>query len=420
MCNFVVMNVKITPPRHIAGTIVLPASKSISNRVLLLNALCKQPGTLHNLAQCDDTDAVLRALANPSATEVNIGAAGTAMRFLTAYFATREGRTVTIDGSERMRQRPIGVLVDALRSLGANIEYVASEGFPPLKITGKRLAGGRLKIKGSVSSQYITAILMIAPAIGGLELEIEGEIMSRPYIEMTLQLMRQYGVEAKWNGATISVPVGEYQSQNFTVEADWSAASYWWALQAIVPQSQIVLKGLQEQSLQGDSRIATFMAQMGVTGSWNGDDLALQSDGGANCCCSTFADLSGTPDIAQTLVVMLCLMGRPFRLTGLRTLRIKETDRLEALRAELKKLGYVVKIEGDDAISWHFETTTPELSADGSIHIATYADHRMAMAFAPAALRFPGLVIDDAQVVSKSYPLYWEHLKSVGFNVEER
>ena len=409
------MNYRIIAPRRIEGEIDLPASKSISNRVLLLNALCATPGRLSNLAQCDDTDAVLSALAQPDASEVNIGAAGTAMRFLTAYFATREGREVVIDGTERMRQRPIGVLVDALRQLGADIEYVEAEGYPPLKITGKRLRGGALTVSGSVSSQYITAILLIAPVIGGITLTIEGEIMSRPYIDMTLALMARYGVKAEWRENVIHVPAGEYTALDFTVEADWSAASYWWAMQAIVPQSRISRKGLEPQSLQGDSRIAELMSQMGVTGNWCGRYLDLRSNGGVGCCCSTFADLSGTPDIAQTLVVMLCLMGRPFRITGLRTLRIKETDRLEALRTELRKLGYVVKVEGDDAISWHFETT----AAEASPHICTYHDHRMAMAFAPAAIRFPGLIIDDAQVVSKSYPLFWEHLRQAGFKIEE-
>ena len=409
------MNYRIIAPRRIEGEIDLPASKSISNRVLLLNALCATPGRLSNLAQCDDTDAVLSALAQPDASEVNIGAAGTAMRFLTAYFATREGREVVIDGTERMRQRPIGVLVDALRQLGADIEYVEAEGYPPLKITGTRLHGGALTVSGSVSSQYITAILLIAPVIGGITLTIEGEIMSRPYIDMTLALMARYGVKAEWRENVIHVPAGEYTALDFTVEADWSAASYWWAMQAIVPQSRISLKGLEPQSLQGDSRIAELMSQMGVMGNWCGRYLDLRSNGGVGCCCSTFADLSGTPDIAQTLVVMLCLMGRPFRITGLRTLRIKETDRLEALRTELRKLGYVVKVEGDDAISWHFETT----AAEASPHICTYHDHRMAMAFAPAAIRFPGLIIDDAQVVSKSYPLFWEHLRQAEFKIEE-
>lgn len=409
------MNYRIIAPRRIEGEIDLPASKSISNRVLLLNALCATPGRLSNLAQCDDTDAVLLALAQPDASEVNIGAAGTAMRFLTAYFATCEGREVVIDGTERMRQRPIGVLVDALRQLGADIEYVEAEGYPPLKITGTRLHGGALTVSGSVSSQYITAILMIAPVIGGIALTIEGEIMSRPYIDMTLALMARYGVKTEWRENVIHVPAGEYTALDFTVEADWSAASYWWAMQAIVPQSRITLKGLEPQSLQGDSRIAELMSQMGVMGNWCGRYLDLRSNGGVGCCCSTFADLSGTPDIAQTLVVMLCLMGRPFRITGLRTLRIKETDRLEALRTELRKLGYVVKVEGDDAISWHFETA----AAEAAPHISTYHDHRMAMAFAPAAIRFPGLIIDDAQVVSKSYPLFWEHLRQAGFKIEE-
>ncbi len=414
-CNFVGMNYRITAPARIVGEISLPASKSISNRVLLIDALCPTHGRLHNLAKCDDTDAVQAALANPCATEVNVGAAGTAMRFLTAYFATREGHSVVIDGTERMRQRPIKVLVDALRCLGADIQYAGAEGYPPLKINGRRLHGGALIVSGSVSSQYISALLLIAPVIGGIRLTIEGEMMSRPYIEMTVALMARYGVKPVWEGKVIDVPAGAYHALDFTVEADWSAASYWWAMQALVPQSRITLRGLEPQSLQGDSRMAELMAQMGVTGNWCGAYLDLHSNGGAGFCCSTFADLSGTPDIAQTLVVMLCLMGRPFRITGLRTLRIKETDRLEALRTELRKLGYVVKVEADDAISWHFQTTQPVAHP----HISTYHDHRMAMAFAPAAFRFPGLVIDDAQVVSKSYPDFWEHLRAVGFKIEE-
>ena len=403
------MNYRIIAPRRIEGEIDLPASKSISNRVLLLNALCATPGRLSNLAQCDDTDAVLSALAQPDASEVNIGAAGTAMRFLTAYFATREGREVVIDGTERMRQRPIGVLVDALRQLGADIEYVEAEGYPPLKITGTRLHGGALTVSGSVSSQYITAILLIAPVIGGITLTIEGEIMSRPYIDMTLALMARYGVKAEWRENVIHVPAGEYTALDFTVEADWSAASYWWAMQAIVPQSRISLKGLEPQSLQGDSRIAELMSQMGVTGNWCGRYLDLRSNGGVGCCCSTFADLSGTPDIAQTLVVMLCLMGRPFRITGLRTLRIKETDRLEALRTELRKLGYVVGSRNDNELYWEGERCEPQAHPA----IDTYADHRMAMAFAPAAHRFPQLVIRNPQVVTKSYPHFWSEVFQV-------
>lgn len=411
------MNYRISAPERLEGAIALPASKSISNRVLLLHALSGGKGSLHHLAKCDDTDAVLRALAHDDAQVVDIGAAGTAMRFLTAYFATREGRCVTLTGTERMRQRPIKVLVEALRCLGADITYVGEEGFPPLLIKGKRLHGGDVSISGSVSSQYITALLLIAPVVGGMRLKIEGEIMSRPYIDMTLALMRRYGIEASWQGAMVEVPAGEYTAVDFTVEADWSAASYWWAMQALLPASGISLLGLHQHSLQGDSRMAEIMAQMGVTGIWHDERVRvhLQSNGGAGCCCTTFADLSGTPDIAQTLVVMLCLLGRAFRLTGLRTLRIKETDRLEALRTELLKLGYVVKVEGDDALSWHYQTVAPA----PDIHISTYHDHRMAMAFAPAAIRFPGIVIDDAQVVSKSYPDFWQHLREAGFSIEE-
>ena len=250
------MDYKITAPLRIMGEIDLPASKSISNRVLLLNALSSQPGKITNLAQCDDTMVVVEALGHPEAAEVNVGPAGTAMRFLTAYYALRQGRTVLLDGNERMRKRPIGILVDALRWLGAQIEYAYQEGFPPLKITGSTLRGGQLTMSGDVSSQFISAILMIGSVIGGLRLHLTGEIASRPYIDMTLGLMAQYGVNAHWEGSIIDVPKGQYKSPDINIENDWSAASYWYALQALLPESRITLRGLSLNSLQGDSRIA--------------------------------------------------------------------------------------------------------------------------------------------------------------------
>ncbi len=410
------MNVKLTAPSRIACEIDLPASKSISNRVLIIDALCGGRCRLQRVARCDDTAAVQRALAAPEARRVDVGAAGTAMRFLTAYLATCEGRDVIVDGSERMRHRPIGVLVDALRQLGASIDYAGpEEGYAPLHIRGTKLHGGRVSMAGNVSSQYVTALLLIAPAMGGIELALEGEIASRPYIDMTLALMQQFGIGSRVDGNVITVPAGEYQPRDYSIEADWSAASYWCALQALLPGSRITLKGLEACSCQGDSRIAQLVWDLGVNSSWCGRYLDLSTravvpDGPVT------ADLADVPDLAQTLAVTLCLLGRPYRLTGLATLRIKETDRLAALQAELLKLGYVVHVEGDDTLHWDGSTTPP---VEPVPHIATYCDHRMAMAMALAAVRFPGLVIDDAQVVSKSYPQYWQHLRQAGFKIEQ-
>lgn len=407
------MNYRLTAPQRSNCTIALPASKSISNRLLLIRTLCAKQLRIFNLAECDDTASMQQALTDDSDT-IDVGDAGTAMRFLTAYFATRQGRTVTLCGDQRMHHRPIAPLVDALRQLGADIQYAGEEGFPPLRISGKALAGsGRVAMPGRVSSQFISALLMIAPTIGGLTIEITGEITSRPYIDMTLQLMHEYGIDATWQGNAIHVPAGEYLPHDYAVEADWSAAAFWFALQALLPQSSIVLDGLRQQSLQGDARVAEIFASMGINGTWKGEELHLDCSRVAQCCCSTFADLNGTPDLAPTLVVALCLLGRPFRITGLHTLRIKESDRLEALRTELRKLGYDLQIEGNDALQWHFET----VEAQATPVINTHADHRMAMAFALAAVKFPGIVINDAQVVNKSYPLFWQHLEQAGFQI---
>ncbi len=254
---------------------------------------------------------------------------------------------------------------------------------------------------------------MIAPTIGGLTIEITGEITSRPYIDMTLQLMHEYGIDATWQSNTTHVPAGEYLPHDYAVEADWSAAAFWFALQALLPQSSIVLNGLRQQSMQGGARVAEIFASMGINSTWKGEELHLDCSSVAQCCCSTFADLNGTPDLAPTLVVALCLLGRPFRITGLHTLRIKESNRLEALRTELRQLGYDLQIEGNDALQWHFETTEPQATPV----INTYTDHRMAMAFALAAVKFPGIVINDTQVVNKSYPLFWQHLEQAGFSI---
>ena len=408
------MNYRITAPTRAIAEVALPASKSISNRALILNALCAEKAQISNIAKCDDTDAMVAALQSADDT-INIGAAGTAMRFLTAYFATRQGRTVTLDGSERMRQRPIGVLVDALRSCGAQISYAGNEGFPPLRITGTGLRAQAIEIPGNVSSQYISALLMISPLIEGCTtLRLTGNIISRPYIDMTLALMEQFGVKATLNGNEVSLPQNAaYTARNFVVENDWSAASYWFQMQALMPQSRISLKGLFANSMQGDSATEHLFAPFGVVANRCGAYLDLRTTPVAPDFVEM--DLLGNPDLAQTIVVTACLLNRPFHITGLQTLKIKETDRIEALRSQLLKLGFVIEVEPDYSLRWDGTMQSPQPAPS----IATFKDHRMAMAFAPAAVRFPGIVIEDAAVVSKSYPDYWQHLAQAGFKIEE-
>ena len=392
------MDYRIFAPDKIVMEVELPASKSISNRMLILNALCG--GELHNVARCDDTDAMRRALATDTTASgavatVNIGAAGTAMRFLTAYYATLEGSTVILDGTERMRHRPIALLVDALRRCGADIEYAGEEGFPPLRITGRKLSASHIEIAGNVSSQYISALLMVAPLMGCRTVTLTGEIISLPYITMTLTLMRLMGVDCVMNGNNISIPAdAHYVPCDFTVENDWSAASYWLEMQSLLPQSRITLKGLHSESAQGDSAVAGIFSRMGGT-------------------APIILDLKETPDLAQTIVVTACLLGCHFHITGLRTLRIKETDRIDALCTQLRRLGYVITVGDDFSLSWNGERCAPEPEP----HISTFDDHRMAMAFAPAAVLFPGIVIDDVEVVSKSYPDFWRHLEAAGFTL---
>ncbi|MGN1245348.1 MAG: 3-phosphoshikimate 1-carboxyvinyltransferase [Muribaculaceae bacterium] len=449
------MDFRIFAPEKIEMEVDLPASKSISNRMLILNALCG--GELHNVARCDDTDAMQRALATDATsqrtagdrpTTINIGAAGTAMRFLTAYYATLEGSEVILDGTERMRHRPIALLVDALRRCGADIEYAGEEGFPPLHITGRRLSASHIEIAGNVSSQYISALLMVAPLMGCRTVTLTGEIISLPYITMTLTLMRLMGVDCTMCGNTITIPAGaHYVPCNFTVESDWSAASYWLELQALLPKSHIALKGLHADSAQGDSAVAEIFSQMGITATITPTVTHLTAPepqrphplhsplstlhsplSPLTSCPSSLTshptpltsyplpltlDLKETPDLAQTIVVTACLLGHHFHISGLQTLRIKETDRIDALCTQLRRLGYVITAGDDFSLSWNGERCTPEPEP----HISTFDDHRMAMAFAPAAVLFPGIVIDDVEVVSKSYPEYWRHLEAAGFTL---
>lgn len=403
------MNYRIFPPEDmIDASISLPLSKSISNRALIINALTPNAHLLKRVAKCNDTDVMVEALSSMK-EEVNIGAAGTAMRFLTAYFAINEDRKIVLDGSARMRQRPIKALVDALTQCGAKIEYLGEPGYPPLKIEGRAMMGGAVSLPASISSQYISAILMIAPLMQqGLTLTLEGEITSRPYILMTLEMMRRWGVDCEFEGNVITVPHSQYQAIDFDAEADWSAASYWYEISALSAEC-IALKGLDEKSLQGDSRLVEFFKMLGVETEFDDEGLSLIPS--PEQYSQITLDLSEQPDIAQTIAVACCMLRIPFKLTGLATLKIKETDRLVALQTELAKLSFNLRIEQDSQLIWEGERH-PILEEP---RIDTYEDHRMAMAFAPVALYMPGLVINDIEVVAKSYPEYWDHLQSIGF-----
>ena len=369
-------------PAADAVDVDLPASKSISNRALTIAAMA-DGCSIGNIADCDDTNAMRRALLTQSAqANVNIGAAGTAMRFLTAYFASQPWRSVLLDGTPRMRKRPIGELVEALRLCGADIDYYASEGYPPLWIEGRHLkADAPLRMRGNVSSQYVSAMMMVAPMMkGGLTIEIEGGLTSRPYVEMTAALMRHFGAEVTVGESTIVIEGKPYSPSSLTVESDWSAASYWYEIKALCPDLDIRLNGLQSDSLQGDSRVAEYFKLFGVTTEYTDNGVALGFCD-ADRDATLNIDLSSQPDIAQTIVVTACLTGRPFRIGGLHTLRIKEPDRLEALRAQLAQLGFNIEIADDSILSW--DGAAGEAAAYP--RILTYDDHRMAMAFAPAA-----------------------------------
>lgn len=402
------------PVDGVKASIQLPASKSISNRVLILDALSYNPFDAQNLADCDDTRVLYDALHSNEGRDFDIKAAGTAMRFLTAFLSKIVGEW-TITGTERMKNRPIKILVDALNSVGARIEYMEKEGFPPLRIFGSALQGGEISLDGSVSSQYISALLMIAPTMEkGLTLHLTGKIISKPYIHLTLQLMRQYGVKAEWIGSTIKVQPQNYVPLQYRVESDWSAASYWYEIMALSRQSEVELKGLVKNSLQGDAAGAKLFAQIGVGTTFTPEGVSLRRNG--NACRKLVYDFVNEPDLAQTFVVTCALLGIPFHFSGLQSLKIKETDRIEALKNELRKLGYLLTDKCGSILEWNGERCEP----DELPLIATYEDHRMAMAFAPAALVRPeGIRIAHPEVVSKSYPHYWEDLRKAGFVVEE-
>ena len=406
----------ISAPESLYTKIDLPASKSISNRALVLKALAHGTQPLDNIADCDDTMVIIKAF-HEEREVIDIKAAGTAMRFLAAFYSTQPG-THILTGTERMKQRPIGILVEALRQLGAQIDYVEKEGFPPLQITGAQLKSKGLTLPGDVSSQYISALLMIAPTLpDGLTLRLLGKVTSLPYIDMTLQLMKDFGATANRDNLqdpmTISVQTGSYQDIPYIIENDWSAASYWYEMVALsqAPQARVSLPHLKKGSTQGDWKGADVFSQLGVQTEFTPEGIYIYKQG--KSVEKLEHDFTKIPDLAQTFTVTCCMMGIPFLFTGLHTLRIKETDRISALINELRKLGYVLRADGDNALLWEGERCKPQ---DQPV-IATYDDHRMAMAFAPAALRMPQITIEHPEVVSKSYPRYWEDLQQAGFKI---
>lgn len=396
---------------EINAAIKITGSKSETNRLLLLKALFPNI-TLANTSNSDDSEVMQKAL-NGTDDIVDIHHAGTAMRFLTAYFAVNAGREVVLTGSSRMQERPIKILVEALEQLGAVITYEKEVGYPPIRIKGQKITAYKVTLAANVSSQYISALLLVASKLeNGLELTLEGEITSIPYIKMTLALLNDLDIQTSFEGNIITVaPKPAVETKEMIVESDWSSASYYFSIAALADAASITISSYKENSLQGDSALVNLYKAMGVESSFNGNQLTLTKQPNFNYQDVTF-DLNNTPDIAQTIVVTCLGLGIGCHLTGLHTLKIKETDRLEALRIELTKLGADISVTNDSL------TLVATKEINSNITIATYNDHRMAMAFAPLAFRVP-IFIENAEVVSKSYPDFWEDLKSLGFQISE-
>lgn len=406
--------------KDIRATINLTGSKSESNRALVIAAISKGVVKVDNLSDAADTVTLNRILAEISTptTEprriVDVGHAGTAMRFLTAYLSTIPQQFL-LTGSARMQERPIGILVDALKTLGANISYGKNEGFPPLLINGGlNNVRAEVSIKGNVSSQYLSALLIIAPKLlAGLSLNIEGGLTSRPYVEMTLALLAEAGISHTWKGDNIYIGPQQYQAATLTVEPDWSAASYWYSIAALVDQATIELPNLKEKSLQGDSRIQEIMNKLGVGTQRTADGISLSTNQ-TEPQTQEILNLKDCPDLAQTIIVCAAAKGLNLSFTGLETLKIKETNRILALQQELAKIG--VLLNEDNEV---YTLDCEGLNFPEKVCFATYDDHRMAMAFAPLSLLIREVEIEDFQVVEKSYPDFWKHLQKAGFTVEE-
>ena len=396
--------------QQLSGKCVITGSKSESNRLLILQALFPELEVL-NLSNSDDTQAMMRGLSSFEEI-IDIGHAGTTMRFLTSYFATTPGVQKTLTGSKRMQQRPIKILVDALRTIGAEIEYLNNEGYPPLRISGKRITTDSVELAANVSSQYITSLMLIAPKLSkGLTINLVGEITSIPYINMSCSLLQKVGIKAVFQGQTIQVfPQENIDSKTVEVESDWSSASYHFSMVALAENSQVSIKNYIADSLQGDSVLVDIYKQLGVSSTFDSNALHLKNN--SNVQPHIALNLIKAPDIAQTIAVTCFGLGISCDLTGLHTLKIKETDRLVALHTELNRLGADIHITDN---SLHLSAHKNPII--GGVSIDTYHDHRMAMAFAPLGIKTP-ICIKDAEVVSKSYPTFWDDLRSLGFSID--
>jgi len=404
--------------KKIIGSVSITASKSESNRALIIQALCKEKFDIKNLATAEDTY-VLNKILNSSSSEsdFDVNHGGTTMRFLTAYFASQPGTRI-LTGSERMKERPIGILVDALRKLGAEIDYLEKDGFPPLKINGRNLIGGEVDIDGSVSSQFVSALLLISPMLqNGLVIKFNGDIVSRPYINMTLKMMEEFRVYGQWNDNTISVSPQVYHKKSdvdyaYQVDGDWSAASYWYSMVALAEEADLILTGLNHTSIQGDFIIANLFLFFGVKTEFIDGGIRLTK---IKVKDEHFGfDFSDCPDVVQTVAVTAAALNIPCFFNGLSTLRIKETDRLEALKQELSKFGVAAHIEKKQSIQIDGNKLNKRIQT-----VETYNDHRMAMSFAPLALQTDAVIIQNQDVVKKSYPNFWNDLLKLGFTIEE-
>ncbi|WP_316802923.1 3-phosphoshikimate 1-carboxyvinyltransferase [Pedobacter nototheniae] len=423
--------VSFTGNKNIDTEILLTGSKSECNRALIISALSKGLVKVENLSNAADT-VTLNGILNKLEMEgleldensrletensklVDVGPAGTAMRFLSAYLSAKNGNFL-LTGTERMKQRPIGILTEALKKIGADISYAENDGFPPLNINGPlQQITSQVKIKGDVSSQYISALLMIAPILPqGLTLEIEGELTSKPYVDMTLDMLKSVGIEHSWNGNSITIEPQTFKAGTLVVEPDWSAASYWYSIAALAEEAEISLPALKDKSLQGDSQIQKIMKIFGIATTKTNTGISI-SNLGLSLDTVEVLDLKTCPDLAQTIVVIAAALGKNMSFTGLETLKIKETDRIAALQNELAKIG--VTLNEDNLV---YTLNCDNLHFPDKITIATYEDHRMAMAFAPLALLIDEVEIEEMQVVEKSYPCFWDDLKKAGFNVKEK
>lgn len=406
------MQYKISPPQQLKATIELPPSKSISNRLLILNALSLNTNPVENLSDCEDTQVIIDAF-NSDSNIFDVKGAGTAMRFLTAFLAAMEGEWI-LKGSKRMHERPIYPLVEPLKTLGAEIEYLEKEGFPPLKIKGKRLDGGEVYVSGNLSSQYISALMMIAPTMkNGLKINLQTSVVSKPYLNLTIKLMEQYGAYVRWEENNIIIKPQEYRPVNLRVEPDWTAASYWYEMVALLPNSQVTLPGLHENSYQGDANLVNLFKDLGVTTQFTSEGAIVSKTGKPTK--KFFHNFVNEPDLAQTFAAVCCFLGVEFLFTGVESLRIKETDRIEALKTELCKLGFVLRESESEILEWDGE----RCSATENAAMDTYDDHRMAMSLAPGAITFGEIRMNNPHVVAKSYPEFWNDLKKAGFTIIE-